>query len=138
MAVFVHRPRVLTIGTFDGFHHGHARLLAACSRLGDLHVGVNTGRFCATYKTEPAQTWAERAAVLRELPFVAAVYENDGPGRDLIEQVGPDVLAAGSDWHGRYLEQIGCSQEWLDQQRIGVLYLPRTAGVSSSERRSES
>lgn len=71
------------------------------------------------------------------LPFVQAVYENDGPGRDLIRRVRPDVLAVGTDWYGRYHEQIGCTPELLDRMGVALLFLPRTPDVSSSERRSQ-
>jgi len=127
----------LTIGTFDLFHRGHARLLARCAELGELHVGVNSDRFVTAYKNvKCVQSFDDRCAFLRELPFVEHVWVNDDPGRTLIEMVKPDLLVVGSDWHEHgYLDQIGCSQALLDGWGVGVVYLPRTPDVSSTEMR---
>ena len=116
--------RVLTIGTFDLLHHGHIAFLHQCARLGtELHVGVNTDRFTSQFKPPPVMTEDERAHALRQLGY--RVMLNDGPGRDLIEDRGPDVLAVGSDWARKdYLAQVGVDQDWLDQRRIILAYVP--------------
>ena len=125
---------VLTIGTFDLGHRGHLRLLARAATLGDLHVGVNTDRFVQSYKGRACvQGFDERVAFLNELPFVKHVWANNDAGRTLIESIKPDLLVVGSDWHAKnYLDQIGCGQDLLDAWGVGLVYLPRTPGVSST------
>jgi cytidyltransferase-like protein len=116
--------RVLTIGTFDILHHGHIAFLMQAARLGtELYVGVNTDRFVRQFKPPPVMGEAERVHALRQLGY--QVHLNDGPGRDLIETLGPDVLAIGSDWARRdYLAQIGVTQDWLDERKIILAYVP--------------
>lgn len=127
--------RLLTLGTFDLFHYGHLRLLQRAATYGTLQVGVNSDRFVAEYKGEPpVYPEDHRLAIVRELACVHEAWLNDGPGRDLIEQLYPLLLVIGSDWHERdYLKQLGVDQKWVDERGIGVLYLPRTAGISSTD-----
>lgn len=130
--------RVLTIGTFDRFHLGHLRLLERAARYGELHVGVNTSEFVTEYKGRPPQVpLNERVAIVAALRCVHAAYPSYGPGRSLIERVAPDLVAAGDDWmHRGYPEQLGVTLEWLHRRRITLAFLPRTPGVSTTERRS--
>lgn len=118
------RCLVLTIGTFDVLHFGHVAFLRQCARLGtDLVAGVNTDRFVTCFKPAPVMNQAERVHALRQLRFAARL--NDGPGRDLIDEVRPDVLAIGSDWARKdYLAQIGVDQDWLDERKVILAYVP--------------
>ena len=131
--------KVLTIGTFDLFHAGHAFLLGWAAMFGELHVGVNTDTFVVSYKGKrPALPIEERAGVIRELPFVKGVYANEDHGDTLIRELAPNLIAIGSDWHTRdYLEQIGISQLELDELEIGVLYIPRKGLASTTRIREE-
>jgi cytidyltransferase-like protein len=124
---------VLTIGTFDLYHVGHVRLLERAARFGILHVGVNSDNFVEGYKgRRPTVPQVQRLEVVRSHRNVACVWSNEGPGVDLINLLQPKLLAIGSDWHeNAYLQQIGISQKELDELNCGVLYLPRTPGVSS-------
>lgn len=130
--------KVLTIGTFDLFHAGHAFLLGWAAMFGELHVGVNTDTFVVSYKSKrPALPIEERAGVIRELPFVKGVYPNEDHGHTLIRELEPNIIAIGSDWHERdYLVQIGMTQAEIDELEIAVLYVPRK-GVASSTRARE-
>jgi glycerol-3-phosphate cytidylyltransferase len=127
--------RVLTIGTFDILHWGHLAFLHQCARLGtELLVGVNTDRFAGLFKPPAVMTQDERGHALRQLGHT--VHLNDGPGRDLIEMTVPDVLAIGTDWARKdYHAQIGVSQDWLDERRIILAYVPyvQDMPVSTSE-----
>lgn len=128
--------RVLTIGTFDLFHLGHLRLLERAAQFGDLEVGVNTDAFVEAYKgSPPVAGEIERLGIVHALKCVAWATLNDGPGRELIIERQPDLLVIGMDWHGRYLEQIGFNGPEFDSLGIGIVYLPRTPGVSTTERR---
>ena len=118
------RCLVLTIGTFDVLHFGHVAFLRQCARLGtDLVVGVNTDRFVTCFKPAPVMDQAERVHALRQLGFAARL--NDGPGRDLIDSVRPDVLAIGSDYARKdYYAQIDVDQDWLDERKVILAYVP--------------
>jgi cytidyltransferase-like protein len=119
--------RVLTIGTFDVPHLGHAYLFQQCLRLGDeLVVGVNSDRFVGSYKgISPAFDQDERMEMIGALGY--RVELNDSAGRDLIYRVRPDVLAIGDDWMpGRkdYMAQIDMTPDDFDALRCTLAFIP--------------
>lgn len=125
---------VLTIGTFDIPHMGHAAFLNAASELGDqLIVGVNSDRFVQQYKgSAPVFTFSERSKLLHRAGYRVAA--NDGAGHELIRMVAPDILAIGSDWMERdYLNQIGVTQSEWDGLGIALVFVRYTHGISTSE-----
>lgn len=127
-------PRVLTLGTFAIPHMGHAAFLRASEAFGSVEVGVNSDAFVMHYRgTRPLFSQDERMAFVSALGY--PVHLNDGPGRELIDTIRPDVLTIGTDWARRdYLAQIGVDQDWLDERGITVAYIPmRPADISSSE-----
>lgn len=130
--------RVLTIGTFDLLHTGHRHLIARAAGSGELTVGVNSDRFVTEYKGEPIQSQDARMRRIAALEHVADVRLNDGPGRDLIEDVKPDLLVVGSDWADRdYLAQIGCTRELLEDLGCDLLFVARLPGFSTTALRRE-
>lgn len=131
------RP-VMTIGTFDVLHRGHENLFARASGFGRLIVGVNSDRFVNEYKGQfPVETQLRRIEKVYKHWAVDDVFLNDGPGVDLIREHKPELLVIGSDWHDKYLPQIGITAEELFVELgCGIAYLPRTVGVSSTEIRS--
>jgi glycerol-3-phosphate cytidylyltransferase len=125
--------RLLTIGTFDIPHAGHAAFLRRCERFADeIIVGINTDAFVTRYKgTPPIFTGRERAALIKALGYITA--PNDGPGRQLIENLEPDIIAIGTDWAKRdYHAQIATPIEYFEEHGIALLYLPYTEGISTS------
>lgn len=128
--------RVLTIGTFDLLHRGHRRLFHRCREFGELTIGVNSDRFVVEYKGEPPHE--HQIERLFKCGIYATSSLHDGRTDEFLERHNPDLLVVGSDWHVRdYLGQLGVTQEFLDDLDISVLYVPRTPGVSSTERRRE-
>lgn len=123
---------LLTLGTFDVPHVGHAAFLRACEAYADrVVVAVNTDEFVASFKAPPLYRYAERAALIAELGY--QVVANPTAGRATIEKVKPNIIAIGSDWMRRdYLSQIDVTVDFLETQRIALLYLPYTPGISSS------
>lgn len=118
---------VLTLGTFDILHFGHVAFLRECAELGDhLIVGVNTDRFAREFKPAPVMDQDERAHAIGLLGYEARL--NDSAGRELIGEVGPQVLAHGTDWApGRgkdWFAQADVTQDWLDERRIIVAWVP--------------
>lgn len=125
--------RLLTIGTFDTPHAGHAAFLRRCERFADeIIVGVNTDWFVTTYKGHPPYfSFVERSALIRAMGYIAT--PNDGPGRALIEAMSPDIIAIGTDWAKRdYHAQIDTPIEYFESHNIALLYLPYTQGISTT------
>jgi glycerol-3-phosphate cytidylyltransferase len=129
------RVTVLAYGTWDLFHHGHLRLLERAAKLGDhLVVGVVSDAVAAQRGKQPMQSEDERAARVRDLPFVREVFmqrQLDQKEFD-IERFGAAHLVIGDDWkdHPRY-EQV------RNYRGVQIHYLPRTPGISSTELREK-
>lgn len=124
--------KVITYGTFDLFHFGHQRLLERAKALGDyLIVGVTADGFDrARGKINVQQSLMERMEAVKAAGIAdeVIVEEYEGQKIDDIFRYGVDVFAIGSDWVG-YFDYL---KEYCE-----VVYLERTAGVSSSEIRAE-
>lgn len=129
---------ILTIGTFDLLHHGHVDFLREAAALGgELTVGINSDRFAASFKTRPVMDESERRYAVEQHGW--RTRHNDGPGRELIDQVRPRVIAVGSDWAARdYLAQVDVTWTWLESRGITLAYVPRVRWrpVSTSEIRA--
>jgi glycerol-3-phosphate cytidylyltransferase len=129
---------VYTGGSFDLFHSGHVAFLKRCKELGGrVVVSLNTDEFILAYKGKGlVMNYAERAAVLLGCKWVDEVVPNIGgaDSKPAIEMVKPDLVVIGSDWARRdYYSQMGFDQDWLDERGIGLVYIPYTAGISSTE-----
>jgi glycerol-3-phosphate cytidylyltransferase len=132
---------VYTGGTFDLFHAGHVHFLKQCKRIagddGKVLVSLNRDEFIEAYKGKaPIVSFTERAEVLRACRYVDAVIPNDGDAdsKIAIDQVQPDFVVIGDDWARRdYYAQMQFTQAWLDQHDIGLIYVPYTQGISSTE-----
>lgn len=129
--------RAITLGSFDPLHAGHLGLFAQCRRLADeLVVGVNSDTFYTKYRgVAPLMPQYHRMAVIGALKGVNEVVLNDGGmwQSSIIEQSGADLIVVGDDWAGRdYYAQLGVTQRWLDNNRIQLVYVPRTGGFSST------
>ncbi len=124
--------KVITYGTYDKLHHGHVRLLERAKALGDyLIVGVTADDFDRTRgKINVQQPLEERiAAVLATgLADEIVVEEYEGQKIDDIRRLGVDIFTVGSDWVGYF--------DYLNEY-CQVVYLERTAGISSTELRAE-
>lgn len=124
---------VLTIGTFDTPHIGHALLLKECSKYGHVTVGINSDKFVEEYKgNAPLFSWQERSQLIQALGYDTEI--NNSAGRELIDEIKPSILAIGSDWARRdYYKQIDVDQDYLDKHRITMIYIPRIGKYSSTE-----
>lgn len=123
--------KVITYGTFDLLHRGHIRLLERARQLGDyLIVGVTADDFDeARGKVNVRQSLSERMEAVRAtgLADEIIVEEYEGQKIDDIQRMGVDVFTVGSDWRGKF--------DYLSRY-CKVVYLERTAGVSSTKLRS--
>ena len=126
--------RLITLGTFDTPHLGHAHFLRQCEDYADeVVVGVNTDEFVHKYKERyPIFNQEERLQLIANLGYTALF--NQSAGRELIDQVKPNIIAIGSDWARKdYYSQIDVDQDYLDENNIHMLYIPYTKGISSTE-----
>lgn len=123
--------KVITYGTFDLLHHGHIRLLERAKALGDyLVVGVTSDTFDRNRgKLNVQQSLIERIKNVTNtgLADQILVEEYEGQKIDDIKRLGIDVFTVGSDWKGHF----DYLKEYCD-----VVYLDRTAGISSTELRT--
>lgn len=125
--------KVLTIGTFDLLHRGHIDLFNYCRELagegGSTFVAVNTDDFVKSYKGKaPIINEIDRLVMVDALKAVDFVdFHNHGEDCiPTIENVRPDILVIGSDWLKKnYLEQIGVTAEYLEENNIALIYTPR-------------
>lgn len=131
---------VYTGGTFDLLHAGHIAFLRRCAELGRVVVSLNTDEFISAYKGRPpVMSYSEREAVLLGCRYVDLVVPNRGgaDSRIAVEDVEPDLIVVGSDWARRnYYEQMGFDQDWLDARGIGLVYIPYTKGISTTDIKS--
>lgn len=128
--------RVYVGGTFDLPHAGHVSFLRHCALLGDVVVALNTDEFAARYKREPILSLEERMFIIEEFHSVSYVTVNDGDedSRPAIRRVKPDYIAHGDDWTGEALmKQMFLTQEFLDEHRIEMMYVPYTKSISTSD-----
>jgi glycerol-3-phosphate cytidylyltransferase len=118
---------VLTYGTFDLFHIGHLRLLQRLVDLGDrLIVGVSTDGFNAGKGKKSVVSYEDRAEIVRSIKGVDLVIPEtswDQKAHDIAEN-SVDLFVMGEDWAGRFDDLATLCE---------VRYLPRTAGISSTE-----
>ena len=133
-------PIVYTGGTFDLFHSGHANFLKRCAEIGDVVVSLNTDEFIKKYKgSSPIILFEDRKAVLESCKYVSKVIPNIGneDSKITISLVKPDYVVIGSDWARKdYYSQMNFTQDWLDNNNIGLVYIPYTDGISSTKIKS--
>lgn len=129
--------KVYTGGTFDLIHAGHIAFLKRCAEFGHVTVSLNTDEFIEKYKGKPpVMSFYERKAVLEELRCVDEVIANfgDEDSTVAIDFTEPDLIVIGSDWARRdYYKQMNFTQDWLDERGIGLVYIPYTEGISSTD-----
>ncbi|KJZ72295.1 hypothetical protein HIM_08336 [Hirsutella minnesotensis 3608] len=124
--------RCITYGTFDLFHHGHMRLLERARALGShLIVAVTSDGFdAARGKLNVRQTLVERIEALQKSGLADQIIVEEYHGQKVhdIVKYKVDVFVIGSDWRGTF--------DYLASY-CEVVYLERTAGISSSQLRGE-
>jgi|SRR6185369_8175143 len=112
---------IITYGTFDLFHYGHARLLKRAKKRCDyLIVALSTDKFNALKGKKSIQTYLQRKEVLESIKYIDEIIPERNwsqKGRDL-KKYGAQMVM-GSDWKGKF-DNYNC------------IYFPRTEGISST------
>ena len=120
--------RVLTYGTFDLLHYGHINLLRRAKALGDfLVVGLSTDEFNALKGKKAFFSYEHRRALLEAIRYVDLVIPEktwEQKSED-VKKYNIDVFVIGDDWVGKF--------DFLKEQGVEVIYLPRTPEISSTE-----
>lgn len=96
-----YRPKIFTNGCFDLFHAGHLKVLKECSKLGEVHVGINSDYSIITIKGpgRPIIPEEQRVEIVSSLIYVDYVYLFDEPTPiKLIETIQPDIIVKGGDY----------------------------------------
>ena len=124
--------KVITYGTYDCLHYGHINLLQRAKALGDyLIVGVTSEDFDKSRgKINVRQSLTERIEAVRKTGLADQIIVEEYPGQkiDDIQRYGVDIFTVGSDWKGHF--------DYLNEY-CQVIYLPRTEGISSTQRRAQ-
>jgi len=132
--------RVLYPGGFDLLHRGHLNALRAAREIADpgccLIVAINSDEFMAAYKRVPIRSEQQRMEDIRRTGLADDVILWNGPeGQDAqILAQEPQVYVASSDWLERDLaHQLRLpSLQWFDDHSIGLFYVHRTPGISTT------
>jgi len=124
--------KVITYGTYDLLHQGHINLLKRAKNLGDyLIVGVTNDNFDRERgKLNVRNNVLERVEAVKATGLADKIIIEDYVGQkiDDIQKYEVDVFAIGSDWVGKF--------DYLNEY-CEVVYLPRTAGISSTMLRED-
>jgi glycerol-3-phosphate cytidylyltransferase len=119
---------ILTYGTFDLFHLGHLEILRRAKELGDyLIVAVSTDEFNWNDKQKKCiYPYEHRKAIVKAIKYVDKVIPEKSWDQKIldVEKYGVDIFVMGDDWTGKF--------DFL-KHKCKVIYLPRTANISSTE-----
>ena len=125
--------RVITYGTFDLLHYGHINLLRRAKALGDyLIVALSTDEFNLNEKNKVCYfSYEERKMLLEAIRYVDLVIpeENWAQKRTDAKLYHVDTFVMGDDWAGKF--------DFLRDQGVEVVYLPRTPEISSTQIKSD-
>ena len=121
--------RVITYGTFDLLHYGHINLLRRAKALGDyLIVVISSDEFNWNEKHKKCYfTYEQRKALVEAIRYVDLVIpeENWEQKRTDMHEYHIDTFVMGDDWKGKF--------DFLKEEGVEVVYLPRTPEISSSQ-----
>ena len=121
--------RVITYGTFDLLHYGHINLLRRAKALGDyLIVVISSDEFNWNEKHKKCYfTYEQRKALVEAIRYVDLVIPEESweQKRTDIHEYHIDTFVMGDDWKGKF--------DFLKEEGVEVVYLPRTPEISSSQ-----
>ncbi|MBN8210466.1 glycerol-3-phosphate cytidylyltransferase [Bacillus sp. NTK071] len=123
--------KVLTYGTFDLLHWGHINLLKRAKDLGDyLVVAISTDEFNELKNKKAYHSYENRKVILEAIRYVDEVIPEEHWEQkvDDVKNHDVDIFVMGDDWEGKF--------DFL-KDHCEVIYLPRTAGISTTKIKKE-
>lgn len=123
--------KVITYGTFDLLHWGHINLLKRAKDLGDyLIVAVSSDEFNKLKNKKSYHSYENRKMILEAVRYVDEVIPEHNWEQKMEDVINHDVdiFVMGDDWEGKFDEL----NEYCE-----VVYLPRTAGISTTKIKKE-
>ncbi|MGB8002158.1 MAG: glycerol-3-phosphate cytidylyltransferase [Anaerobacillus sp.] len=123
--------KVLTYGTFDLLHWGHINLLKRAKDLGDhLVVAISTDEFNEIKNKKAYHSYENRKLILEAIRYVDEVIPEEHWEQkvDDVKNHDVDIFVMGDDWEGKF--------DFL-KDHCEVIYLPRTAGISTTKIKKE-
>ncbi|PEJ30610.1 glycerol-3-phosphate cytidylyltransferase [Bacillus pseudomycoides] len=123
--------KVITYGTFDLLHWGHINLLKRAKDLGDyLIVAVSSDEFNKLKNKKSYHSYENRKMILEAVRYVDEVIPEhnwEQKAKDVVNH-DVDIFVMGDDWKGEF--------DFLEEH-CEVVYLPRTAGISTTKIKKE-
>lgn len=123
--------KVITYGTFDLLHWGHINLLKRAKDLGDyLIVAISSDEFNKLKGKKAYHSYENRKMILEAVRYVDEVipeHEWEQKEKD-VQEHDVDLFVMGDDWEGEF--------DFL-AEHCEVVYLPRTAGISTTKIKKE-
>jgi len=123
----------------DPPHEGHLKLIERVENLGfEPIIVLNSDSFIRKYKNrEPFWNEDKRWGWFEFMGYEVEFVDKDRQ-RLTIEYHNPDVIVVGTDWmKPEILPQLGIDEDFLLANNIGMLFLTRTPGISSTELRNK-
>jgi len=121
--------RIITYGTFDLLHTGHVNLLRRAKALGDyLIVAVSTDEFNWNQKKKKSYlSYEQRKQIVEAIRYVDLVIPEEDWQQKVrdVHEYKVDTFVIGDDWEGKF--------DFLKEEGVEVVYLPRTPEISSSQ-----
>lgn len=125
--------RIITYGTYDLLHYGHINLLRRAKALGDyLIVVLSSDEFNWKEKHKKTYfTYEQRKQLLESIRYVDLVIPetNWQQKRSDVHEYHVDTFVMGDDWKGKF--------DFLKEEGVEVVYLPRTPEISSSQMKKD-
>lgn len=123
--------KVITYGTFDLLHWGHINLLKRAKQLGDyLIVAVSSDEFNKLKNKKSYHSYENRKMILEAIRYVDEVIPEHNWEQKIndVQEHKIDMFVMGDDWEG----QFNFLKPYCE-----VVYLPRTAGISTTKIKKE-
>lgn len=124
--------RVITYGTFDLLHYGHINLLRRAKQYGDyLIVALSTDEFNKEKGKKSYFSYEKRKILVEAIRYVDLVIPEKNWNQKItdIKEYHIDTFVIGDDWKGKF--------DYLKDEGINVVYLPRTPEISTSQIKSD-
>ena len=120
---------VISYGTYDLFHYGHVQILKRMKQMGDkLIIGCSSDFFNASKGKVSFFNYEERSEILKACKYVDDVFPENNWEQKIadISKYRANLFVMGDDWCGEF--------DFIEKEtECSVMYLPRTAGVSTTD-----